>query len=229
LLVRAGGLTPNAYLFASEFTRDSVRRLQRLRLSEYADSLESEITARTTASATTALTPQDAAAAQASAAEARNTLARVRQVQPTGRIVLQLKPDSKGVDAVPDLELEDGDRFIVPRIPTTVTVVGQVYSANAFLYAPGKRSRDYLHLAGGPDRIADQKREFILRADGSVLSRQYASSRQYGGFDRVLMLPGDTIIVPPKIEKGAVLRDMANIATILQGFGIAAAAVEVLK
>jgi polysaccharide biosynthesis/export protein len=229
LLTRSGGLTPNAYLFASEFTRDSVRRLQRQRLLEYADSLESEITARTTASATTALTPQDTAAAQASAAEGRTTLARLRQVQPTGRIVLQLKPDSKGVAAIPDLELEDGDRFIVPKVPSSVTVVGQVYSANAFVYESNKRVRDYLHLAGGPDRIADQKREFLLRADGSVLSRQYATSRQYGGFDRVLILPGDTIIVPPKIERGSFLRDMANIATILQGFGIAAAAVEVLK
>ena len=86
-----------------------------------------------------------------------------------------------------------------------------------------------LHLAGGPDRTADQKREFILRADGSVLSRQYTSAREYGGFDRVLMLPGDTVIVPPKIEKDAILRDLVNISSILQGFGIAAAAVEVLK
>jgi hypothetical protein len=38
------------------------------------------------------------------------------------------------------------------------------------------------------------------------------------------MLPGDTVVVPPKIEKGAVLRNLANIAQILQGFGIATAA-----
>jgi polysaccharide export outer membrane protein len=229
LLARAGGLTPNAYLFASEFTRESVRRLQRQRLLEYADSLDSEITARTTASAATALNAQDAAASAASAAQARATLARLRQVQPTGRIVLQLKPDSTGIASVPDIELEDGDRFIVPKLPSSVTVVGQVYSANAFLYTTGKRTKDYLKLAGGPDRVADQKREFLLRADGSVLSRQYTSNRQYGGFDRVLMLPGDTVVIPPKIEKGSVLRTLVDVAAILQGFGIAAAAVEVLR
>jgi hypothetical protein len=97
------------------------------------------------------------------------------------------------------------------------------------VYGPGKKVKDYLRLAGGPDRIADQKREFILRADGSVLSRQYTSSRQYGGFDRLLILPGDTIIVPPRIEKGAVMRDLINVSTILQGFGLGAAAIEVLK
>jgi protein involved in polysaccharide export with SLBB domain len=37
LVTRAGGLTPEAYLFASEFTRDSVRRIQRQSLTEYAD------------------------------------------------------------------------------------------------------------------------------------------------------------------------------------------------
>jgi protein involved in polysaccharide export with SLBB domain len=229
LLARAGGLTPDAYLFASEFTRDSVRRLQRQRLLEYADALESEVTASTSAASSTAINERDAAAAQSSATQARAALARLRQAQPTGRIVLELKPDSKGIAAVPDIALEDGDRFVVPKTPSSVTVEGQVYSANAFLYESGKRVRDYLRLAGGPDRIADAKREFVLRADGSVVSHQFVSSRQYGEFDRLQTLPGDTIVVPPKIEKGAILRELVDISTILQGFGIGAAAIEVLK
>ena len=229
LLARAGGLTPDAYLFASEFTRDSVRRLQRQRLLEYADALESEVTASTSAASSTAINERDAAAAQSSAAQARSALTRLRQAQPTGRIVLELKPESKGLAAVPDIALEDGDRFVVPKTPSSVTVEGQVYSANAFLFEPGKRVRDYLRLAGGPDRIADAKREFVLRADGSVVSHQFVSSRQYGEFERLQALPGDTIVVPPKIEKGAVLRELVDISTILQGFGIGAAAIEVLK
>ena len=67
LLTRAGGLTPDADLFASEFTRDTVRRLQRQRILEYADELESQITATSAASSTTALTDREAAAAAASA------------------------------------------------------------------------------------------------------------------------------------------------------------------
>jgi polysaccharide biosynthesis/export protein len=118
---------------------------------------------------------------------------------------------------------------VVPKIPSSVSVVGQVYSANAFVYEPGKRVRDYLHLAGGPDRVADQKRSFVQRADGSVLSYQYASSTRDGTFNKISMLPGDTVVVPPKIEKGSVLRDLVNVAAILQGFGIAAAAISVLK
>lgn len=229
LLTRAGGFTPDAYLFASEFTRESVRRLERQRLLEYADSLETEITAQTSQALSAALTDRDAAAAQASGAEARASLTRLRATQPTGRVVLQLKPDSRGVSSVPDLQLEDGDRFVLPKIPTTVTVVGQVYSANAFVFETDRKVRDYLRLAGGPDRLADIKRAFILRADGSVVSHQYASQRHFGNFDHLAILPGDTIVIPPKIVRGATLRNVANIASILQGFGIAAAAIEVLK
>jgi protein involved in polysaccharide export with SLBB domain len=234
LLTDAGGLTPDAYLFASEFTRDSVRRLQRERLQEYADALESQISANTSAQNASALTDRDTTAAAASAATARSAVARLRQAQPTGRIVLQLKPDSKGIDALPDLPLEDGDRFVVPRLPSTVTVEGQVYNANAFLYEKGRRVKDYLRLAGGPDRIGDRKREFVLRADGSVISHQYASLGQRAlypdhDFEDLVVYPGDTIVVPPIIEKSAILRDLANISTILEGFGIGAAAVQVLK
>jgi polysaccharide export outer membrane protein len=229
LLNRVGGFSSDAYLFASEFTRESVRRLQRQRLLEYADALESQITADTSASAAAAVTDRDAVASQASAAQARAALSRLRQTQPTGRIVLPLDPNSKAVDSLPDIALEDGDRFIVPKVPSSVTVEGQVYNANAFIYQKGKRVKDYLHLAGGPDRIADQKREFILRADGSVLSHQYTSGRQYGEFNRLDILPGDTVVVPPKIERGALLRELVSISTILQGFGIGAAAIEVLR
>ena len=229
LLQRAGGFSPDAYLFASEFTRESVRRLQKQRLQEYADSLESQITAQTSALISSALTDRDAAAAQASESQGRASLTRLRQLQPTGRVVLQLKPDSLGLAAVPDLELEDGDRFVVPKIPATVSVVGQVYSANAFVFEPNRRVKDYLRLAGGPDRLSDIRRAFILRADGSVLSHQYASTRHFGEFDHIVILPGDTVVVPPKLVRGTALRELTNVATILQGFGIAAAAIQVLR
>ena len=234
LLSRAGGLTPDAYLYASEFTRESVRRVERQRIIEYADALEGEITARSANLASSALTDRDAAAAQESGAQARATLNRLRQAQPTGRIVFQLKPDAQDISAVPDLQLEDGDRFVVPKRPSNVSVQGQVYNANAFVYEKGKRVKDYLHLAGGPDRNADKGREFILRADGSVVSHQYGSLGQRAlfadrTFEDIAMLPGDTIVVPPTVEKGSVLRNLTNIATIIEGFGLGAAAINVLK
>ena len=40
LVARAGGLTPDAYLFGSNFTRESTRILQQLRLNDYLQNLE---------------------------------------------------------------------------------------------------------------------------------------------------------------------------------------------
>jgi len=138
--------------------------------------------------------------------------------------VLPLKPDSSGIEAVPDFELQDGDRFVVPRGPTTVSVEGQVYNANAFLYVKGKRVKDYLRLAGGPDRIADQKREFILRADGSVVSHQYAPLAERAIFvNHDLKMPSSipgTQSSSPIIQKTALLRNLSDIGTILEGFGL---------
>jgi protein involved in polysaccharide export with SLBB domain len=234
LVARAGGFTPDAFLYASEFTRESVRRIERQRIIEYADALEGEITARSATLASSALTDRDAAAAQESGAQARATLGRLRQAQPTGRIVFQLKPDAKDIASLPDLPLEDGDRFVVPKMPSTVSVQGQVYDANAFVYQKGKRVKDIMNLAGGPDRNADRGREFVLRADGSVVSHQYGNLAERAlftdhDFDHIAMLPGDTIVVPPTIEKGSTMRNLVNISNILQGFGLGAAAISVLK
>ncbi len=223
LLQRAGGFTPDAYLYGSEFTRQSTKRVQQQRLNEYADSVQAQITAQTAATNAQAISSQDTAATQAAADQANQVVARLRSVQPIGRIVLEVKPDSRGIDAVPDLPLEDGDRFVVPRVPSTVAVEGQVYSANAFVYVRGRRERDYLKQAGGPDRNADRKRMFILRADGSVFSRQY------GDVERANMFPGDTIVVPPNFAHHAYLRDLVDISQVIGGLGIGIAAINLLQ
>ena len=223
LLARAGGFTPDAYLYASEFTRESTRRMERQRLNQYADQLEAQVSAATSSAASRAVSDRDATAAAASAEEARSAIARLRRREPVGRIVLDLKPDSRNVDTIPDLALEDGDRFVVPRVPSSISVEGQVYSANAFVYQPHRRVKDYLRQAGGPDREADRKRSFLIRADGSVLSRQY------GNLEKAQLFPGDTIVVPPALDRRSVLRTIVDISTIVGQLGFAAAAINVVR
>lgn len=222
LLRRAGGFTSDAYLYGSEFTRESTRRVEQQRLREYADQLEAQVSAVTSANQARAITPADQTAAAASAADAQTAVARLRAIVPIGRIVLDLKPDSASIESIPDLALEDGDRFIVPRIPSSVNVEGQVYSANAFVFAPGRRVIDYLREAGGPDRQADRKRAFVLRADGSVVSDQYAN------VGRARIYPGDTIVVPPVIDKRALLQKIVAIAQVVGQLGIGAATIALL-
>ena len=214
LVARAGGLTPDAYLYASEFTRESTRRVEQQRLREYADTLDAQISTQVSDQVSgnaTALGGFDAVAqtANAAATGARQLVNRLRTMQPSGRIVLKLKPDSAGLQSIPDIALEDGDRFIIPRQPSTIAVSGQVYNAAAFLYVPGSEVREYLREAGGPQRDADEKRMFVVRADGSVVSRQYNK------VERAQVFPGDTVIVPPRLTHSNLLRNIVLIGALV--------------
>jgi protein involved in polysaccharide export with SLBB domain len=224
LVKRAGGLSPEAYLYGSELTRESTRRVQQQRLNEYVDQIALQASTNASAIASRAINPQDSAAAAAAQAQSQNIISNLRQARATGRIVLELQPDANGVDQLPDLPLEDGDRFIVPRVPSTVSVDGAVYNQNSFLYDPHRRLGDYVRLAGGANRDADKSRAYVIRAGGSVISKQYSSSLRGSGFDSVRLYPGDTVVIPLNLDKGKGMRMIVDIAQIVGQFGIAIAA-----
>src|SRR6185437_8731984 len=82
LLRRAGGLTPEAYLYASEFTRESTRKLQQQRLTEYADQLEGQL--QLVSFKKVPASPKDQAAQLATQTAIRAAVDRLRRVRPTG-------------------------------------------------------------------------------------------------------------------------------------------------
>lgn len=224
LVERAGGFTPDAYLYGSEFTRESERRVQQQRLNQYVDQIALQVSTAAINSANTAISAQDSAALAAAQQQNQNVVRSLRQARATGRIVLSLPPGSHGVSDLPDMPLEDGDEFIVPRVPSTVAVDGAVYNQNSFVYDPGKRLGDYVHLAGGANRDADKGRAFVIRASGAVVSKQYSSSLRGHSFDSLRLYPGDTVVIPLNLNKGKSLRLIVDIAQIAGQLGIAIAA-----
>lgn len=224
LVQRAGGLTPDAYLYGSEFTRESTRRVQQERLNEYVDQIALQASTVASANASRSINPQDAAAVAAAQQQNQNIVASLRRARATGRIVLELPVDSHSIDQLPDLPLEDGDRFIVPRVPSTVNVDGAVYNQNSFMYDPHRRVGDYIRQAGGENRDADTKRAYVIRAGGAVISKQYSSSLRGNGFNSLHVYPGDTIVIPLNLDKGKAMRLIVDIAQIVGQFGIAIAA-----
>jgi len=225
---RAGGLTPNAYLFGSEFTRESTRVFQQQRLDEYVQSLDLQIQRGALNLAASAITPQDTAAANAASINQQGLLSRLHQLRATGRIVLEVKPDSSGVDAIPDIQLQDDDRLVVPSVPASVNVVGAVYDQNSFLYQPQRRVGDYLHLAGGPSREADKGHVFIIRADGSVYSKEAANGLWGNNFEATRLNPGDSIVIPEKIIGPSALRNFLNWSQVFSQVALGVAAIAVL-
>ncbi|MFZ0630766.1 MAG: SLBB domain-containing protein [Acidobacteriaceae bacterium] len=229
LVNRAGGFTPNAYLYGSEFTRRSARVLQQRRLDEYVQSLEIEMQQGNLALASAAAaTPQDLANAASAQTSEQNMISRLRQMRATGRIVLEFRSGSSGLAALPDIQLEDGDRFVVPPVPASVNVVGAVYDQNSFLYQPHRHAGDYLHLAGGPNRDADKGHTFIIRADGSVVSRESESGIWGNEFASLPMNPGDTIVVPEKVFRPTGMRAFLDWSQIFSQFALGAATINLL-
>jgi len=224
LVKRAGGLTPEAYLYGSEFTRESTRRVQQARLNEYVNQIALQASTVASANASRSINPQDSAAVAAAQQQNQNIVASLRRARATGRIVFEVPVDSSGVDQLPDLPLEDGDRFIVPRVPSTVNVYGAVYNQNSFMYDPHRRVGDYIRLAGGATRDADTKRAYVIRSSGAVISKQYSSSLRGNGFNSLHVYPGDTVIIPLNLDKGKTMRLVVDIAQIVGQFGIAIAA-----
>jgi protein involved in polysaccharide export with SLBB domain len=230
LVGRAGGFTQQAYLYGSEFDRESTRKLQQQRIDEYVRRVDLDaergnlaLTANPSTSAGTL-----ASASAATAAE-EQLVSRLKQIRATGRIVLNTSPQSAGINDVPAIPLENGDRFTVPARPSTINIVGAVYDQNSFLFQPGGSAGRYLLIAGGPDRNADFKRTFVIHADGSVVSRDSVKGPWGNTFKTLRLNPGDTIVVPDKSIRPTALRGLLDWTQIFSQLAIGAAAVEVLR
>ena len=224
---RAGGLTDKAYLYGASFTRETARVLQQQRLNEYISSLSVSLERSSITYAMSTTTPTVANVDPF--AQQRGILNQLRSLRATGRVVLQFKPDSFGEASIPAIPLEDGDTFRVPSKPIIVSVVGAVYGQNVFLYDNKYHVRDYLQLAGKPNRIADKKNAFIIRADGSVYSNHQGGGLWSEHLEAASIYPGDTVVMPEKPIKPSGMRDLIDWSQVFSSFGVAAAAIQVLR
>ena len=225
LVLRTGGVTPNAYLFGAVLTRESTRVAQQKSLDEAISRLELDAQRSLALTAQTGLTDPDAVKQQAASQQA--VLARLRQLKASGRIILKQSTDSTLAD-IPDLALENGDRLQIPSRPSTVSVYGAVYNEGSFVYRPDQRANDYLAQAGGVTQFANSGATYILRADGSVVSKGQ-SGWISGSFESSKLMPGDAIVVPEDFDRTTWTKTLKDWGQILYQFGLGAAAIKVIR
>ncbi len=235
LVARAGGFTPQAYVYGLEFTREETRLRQRENLATAIARVEA--LAATQAARDAANTRNDPSAersAAVSSAAAQAQLVRLSRIQPNGRIALELDPQTRSIDELPDLPLENADRVIVPPRPGFITVAGAVVNSNAFLWKPGRTAGDYLKLAG-IDEAADPSNAFILRADGTVrhANDERGMFGRRGTVEGQVLQPGDAVVIPNQLDfetwGRALVRNLKDFSQIFSGFGIGIAAINTLS
>jgi len=224
-IAAAGGLSPSAYVFGTDFSRQSVQATQQVNYDRALRDLETELTRSASTQRTSSA--DDAAAQTARAASTSRLVEQMRAVRPTGRVVLQLPPGGK---ELPALVVEDGDRLYFPPRSTTVGVFGSVFNGGSYLYADGRGVEDYLKLAGGPTRGADSGSTFVIRANGSVVSsRQSSSWVGNGSLAGLKAEPGDTVFVPEEANKTTTVQNLKDWTQILSQFGLGLAAIKTLS
>lgn len=228
---RAGGFTEKAYLKGAVFTRDSVRELQQKQLDESINRFEQELLSQSSQSMETALNPDAAKLEQAASAQKAQLVLKLKSIRAKGRISIRMTGGDKFKGSPSDLVLDDGDYLFIPETPAQVQVQGSVYNQTSFVYRKDMDVSGYLKSAGGMTANADDDDIYILKVDGTAVSKKASSwfmgwddesGRWTGGFMSAGLDPGDTIVVPEKIDKKAFFRDTKDITQILYQIAVTA-------
>lgn len=222
----AGGISAKAYVFGLELNRTSVKKQQTAALNQMLDQAQQSILAQST-SVSNVTSSGQAMMQQMAVQQQIAFINKMREVKPTGRIVLNLQSGTARINDLPDFRLENGDTVYIPPMPDTVNVIGQVYNPATFIYKPDYSVGKYINLAGTENQYADTSVEYVLRADGTLYSKQQAG--WFGSFAGRTLNPGDVIIVPQQAQIGGTMQNLLNWTQVLSNFGTAAAAITVFK
>jgi protein involved in polysaccharide export with SLBB domain len=240
VLERAGGYNREAYLPAAFFTRESVRQVQEKRLREFIEEQERDMIREGSRLTEGALTKDESEQRQKVISQKRELISRLKSATVTGRVVIKLAALENLKGSEYDIELEESDSLYIPPMPSSVMVMGRVYNSNAILYNKDKSLNYYLSKVGGPAENADKDRIYLVRADGSVISRtqdslfgfrwdpdtnRWASS----GFMETPIGPGDAILVPEKYERIHWARELKDWTQILFQMALAAGVIAALQ
>ena len=208
LLRRAGGYTERAFLKGAILKRKRIKELQKKHLARIIKELEVKII-----EAEMALSSREEAMAVKEQDEARRVLLyqkellkKLQEIEPDGRIAIRFLDLEELEGSRYDLMLEDGDEIYIPPRPGVVTVIGRVFSPRAFLYQPEWSVEDYIKHAGGRTPDADQKRLYLVKANGYTYlleSKRFARLVAYGRYwgETPKIEEGDLIVVPPSLER----------------------------
>ena len=238
VLERAGGYTNFSHLRGAVFTRERVRQLQQKSLEELAERLERELITESASRTGAAVSVEEVEAKKLEMEQRKQFIESLKKVKATGRMTIWLAHLRLLKGSEYDIELEEGDTLYIPAENKVINVVGAVMSNGSFIYNEKWGYEDYVQMAGGYSRHADEDNVFVMKVDGSArkLSRGFMNWSplkkrwEIAGFNesRGVLEAGDSIVVPDRLERTAWLRNLKDITQILANAGVAAATIAVL-
>lgn len=108
----------------------------------------------------------------------------------TGQIALNIKSnDLDKISKLDNVELQDGDDIYIPRMSNQVSIIGEVYNEQSFIYKSGAKAKSYIKQVGGYTPNANRFRLYKVGVNGRA--------EKIHGWSRLAQ--GDTIVVPRRI------------------------------
>ena len=232
LVQRVGGVSRDAYLYGTVFTRESTRVQQQENLDQAVRRMEAQVQAQTASTLQNIYDKDSASSSQAQVAAQRMMLERLRGLKASGRVALEMDADRP---ELPVLTLQDGDTILVPSKPSFVAVFGAVMAEKSFIHRVDSTVSDYIEKSG-PTREADLEAALLIRGDGTVMSnRAQRSWLGLGnmGFMGTRLQAGDSIFIPEVLDRRSAytqfIQGAKDWTALLYQFGIGAAALKTLQ
>ncbi|MEJ6524416.1 MAG: SLBB domain-containing protein [Opitutales bacterium] len=212
---RAGGLNNSAFAMGSVFTRELLVLRENEQKDKLIQQLESDI-------ASLSLSPISGETSQKANSVAQSLLISLKNSKSVGRLVIDLDKQIKS-DQNSQITLRDGDKIHVPIVPSEVSILGEVQFPTSHLYNSGLSVDQYINLSGGFTQNADEKRIFVVKSNGAVLTKKgsgWFSGNQAGN----KVQAGDVIVVPINLQKGRWLETLTSSTQIVYQLAVTAAA-----
>lgn len=222
ILKRSGGFSSEAYPYAAILDRAAVREAS----AKSREELVTKVQAQEISGTPTGPSASRTTTAIELERERQQLLSKLKQIQPTGRMLIHITTDiSKWENTPLDVEVRPGDVLYIPKHPNFVMVAGQVYNPVAITFSPGKHAEWYLKQAGGPNTLANKKEIFVVRGNGTVVGRN-SGEWWSGDVLHTTLQAGDTIFVPEKGAGAGLFKNLSQSISLLSG---AAVAVSVIR
>lgn len=232
VLERAGGYTDDAYLRGAVFTREEVRRVQQKSLDEMILRFESEMLSEGSLQMSSALSNEEIEAKKAELQSKQKFIESLKNLKAAGRMTIKLAHLRLLKGSKYDIEVDNGDSIHIPTKSSVVNVVGSVMSRTSFIYSAHLDYKDYIEMAGGYTRYADHDNVYVLKVDGTarklftgILNWNNVKNRWETadfGEEKKDVEPGDTIVVPEKLDRVAWLRETKDLTQILYQIAVTA-------
>lgn len=225
VLIRAGGFTQWAAPQNVVFTRENLKLKERHEMDAMADELEKNLlfSLKENASAGT----PNGNNTNAMIALGQTLVDKVKNTPAIGRLVIGLNPaDLNRYQASLQLELRDGDELYIPKRSNEIVIMGEVARPASLLFQKGLTLDSYLQNSGGLTKRADKDSIYIVRGDGSILP--YEPGLFSFSDNKVVLQPGDTIVVPMDIEPVSPIITWTAVTKILSNLAVTAATLQTL-